>query len=49
MTLPPRYDDRDRRLVADSSKEAIVGDGGLDIPSAVRRQFGMLENQPIEV
>ena len=27
----------------------IVGDGVLDIPSAVRRQFGMRENLPIEV
>ena len=26
-----------------------VGDGVLDIPTAVRRQFGMRENLPIEV
>ena len=26
-----------------------VGDGVLDIPSAVRRQFGLRKNMPIEV
>ena len=44
-----RFDDRDGGLVADTSKEAIVGDGALDIPSAAWRLLGVRENLPIEV
>ena len=30
-------------------RKTVVGDGVPDIPSAVRRQFGMRKNLPIEV
>ena len=49
MNRPPRSGDRECGLGADTSKEAIVGDGVLDIPSAARRLLGVRENLPIEV